>query len=107
MTPATDSDSLDLTYGAASARRRRIVELVQERTFCSVAELSELLGVSDMTVRRDRGRLPAVGLVGRVQGGAGAPAPVMGGFAKGPGPNRDQNLAIAPRAAALVNPHAV
>src|SRR4051794_49457 len=107
MTPATDSDSLDLTYGAASARRRRIVELVQERTFCSVAELSELLGVSDMTVRRDLRRLHVVGLLRSVHGGASAPAPVIGDFEQRDGRNMDQKLAIARRAAALVKPHAV
>jgi len=104
---SSDPDSLDLTYGAASARRRRIVELVQERTFCSVAELSELLGVSDMTVRRDLRRLDVEGLLRSVHGGASAPTPVIGTFQQRDGRNMNEKLAIARRAAALVKPHAV
>ena len=53
-----------------SQRRARILEVVQEQGAARVSELVELLGVSDMTVRRDIERLDGEGLLERVHGGA-------------------------------------
>jgi len=67
-----------LTHGAAADRRRRLADLVHTDGFASVVSLSELLGVSQMTVRRDMRRLASEGAVRLVHGGAtsGPAAPV-------------------------------
>lgn len=51
-------------------RQRRIQELVDERGVVRVAELSELLDVSEMTIRRDLMYLEDQGLLTRSHGGA-------------------------------------
>ncbi|MBX6355109.1 MAG: DeoR/GlpR transcriptional regulator [Micromonosporaceae bacterium] len=48
------------------------MELVSEQGFCTIAELSSALEVSEMTVRRDVGRLAREGKVRRVHGGVTA-----------------------------------
>jgi DeoR/GlpR family transcriptional regulator of sugar metabolism len=57
----------------AGQRQQLIVDEVRRRGAVRVAELTELLGVSDMTVRRDLDVLAAAGLVEKVHGGATAP----------------------------------
>ena len=60
--------------GAASilpaVRRERMRALVGEREFARVAELSDVFGVSEVTVRGDLDVLASRGLVRRVHGGA-------------------------------------
>lgn len=69
-----------LRYGSAPARRDRILELVDEQGFCSTAELSVELGVSDMTIRRDANRLAEDGHVRMVHGGvSGLPPSALAG----------------------------
>jgi len=51
-------------------RRVRIVELLQERRAVRVSLLSDDLGVSEMTIRRDLERLEKEGLLSRMHGGA-------------------------------------
>ena len=51
-------------------RRARIVDLVKERRAVRVSALSEDLGVSGMTIRRDLERLEAEGVLVRTHGGA-------------------------------------
>jgi DeoR/GlpR family transcriptional regulator of sugar metabolism len=51
-------------------RRKTILELIETRNSISVVELSKVLGVSDMTVRRDLRFLWSNGLLERVHGGA-------------------------------------
>ncbi len=58
-----------LRYDTAPARRARLQELVRDGGFRTAAELSEQLGVSEMTVRRDVRRLVAQGLLRSVHGG--------------------------------------
>ena len=58
-----------LRYHSAPQRRARILELVRARNHASVAELSEELGVSEMTIRRDIQRLDAEGAARAVRGG--------------------------------------
>ena len=53
-----------------SDRRTKIVEIVQENGSKSVADLCELLQVSEMTIRRDLRDLDGEGLMRRVHGGA-------------------------------------
>ena len=51
-------------------RRARIVDLVKERRAVRVSSLSEDLGVSGMTIRRDLERLEVEGVLVRTHGGA-------------------------------------
>lgn len=51
-------------------RRARIVELLEQRRAVRVSLLSEDLGVSEMTIRRDLERLEQEGLLSRMHGGA-------------------------------------
>jgi len=56
----------------AKQRQERILELVQNAGGARVSDLVDLLGVSDMTVRRDISTLARKGKVARVHGGATA-----------------------------------
>jgi DeoR/GlpR family transcriptional regulator of sugar metabolism len=51
-------------------RRARIVEILEERRAVRVSVLSETLGVSEMTIRRDLEQLEQAGLLSRMHGGA-------------------------------------
>ena len=51
-------------------RQGRIMELLAEQRGVRVSRLSDLLGVSEMTIRRDLERLEAEGLLSRTHGGA-------------------------------------
>lgn len=55
---------------AVSERREQIVSLIEEHGFISVKELSDLCGVSKMTIRRDLQQLDAEKRVRRTYGGA-------------------------------------
>ena len=54
----------------ARQRQARILDEVQRKGGVRVSDLTELLGVSDMTVRRDLDALARQGLVDKVHGGA-------------------------------------
>lgn len=56
----------------AEARRRRIVDHIRGSGFGSVGQLAQLLGVSEMTIRRDIKALASRHLVRQVHGGANA-----------------------------------
>jgi len=56
----------------AEQRQMLIVEEIRRRGAVRVSELTELLQVSDMTIRRDLDALAASGLVEKVHGGATA-----------------------------------
>ena len=51
-------------------RQQRVLELIKEGITIRVSRLSELLDVSDMTIRRDLITLENQGLVERTHGGA-------------------------------------
>jgi DeoR/GlpR family transcriptional regulator of sugar metabolism len=55
---------------AATARRSRILELLDDRPSVRVSSLAASLGVSQMTVRRDLDALDSEGLARRAFGGA-------------------------------------
>ena len=57
----------------AAHRRGRTLQLLQERPSVGVAELRELFGVSDVTIRSDLAYLADRGLVIRTHGGATLP----------------------------------
>lgn len=102
------SQDLDFTYGGAADRRKRIVGIVQERGFSTVAELSGALRVSEMTVRRDLRRLDDEGLLRSVHGGASAPITgPIGDFGLRSRRQIGVKLDVARRAAAMVEPNAV
>lgn len=93
-----------LRYTRAGARRDALVQIVREQGFCSVRDLSDLLGVSRVTVRRDILQLQADGVVRASHGGVSA---ISGTTAGGPfelrrQQNRVAKRAIARRAAELV-----
>lgn len=91
----------------ARQRQERILEIIRTDGAARVSELIDLLGVSDMTVRRDLEVLASRGLVARVHGGATEVAPrstYEPGFTVKSGLQSEEKVAIARAAAALVEP---
>ncbi len=90
----------------ALLRRKQILQELQAKGGVRLAELSEELSVSEMTIRRDLDALQKDGLIERVHGGAvlaqyGTEEP---GFEKKVLREQGEKAAIAERAAALVKP---
>jgi DeoR/GlpR family transcriptional regulator of sugar metabolism len=91
----------------AKQRQEVILERVRGHGGARVSDLVDLLGVSDMTIRRDIASLARKGLVARVHGGATS---VTGRSADEPGfavksrLQTQEKAAIAAGAAALVSP---
>jgi DeoR/GlpR family transcriptional regulator of sugar metabolism len=70
MTTVQGNDATgSLRYRDASARRDALARLVQQQGFCRVPELSDHLGVSRITVRRDIALLEQDNLVRSTHGG--------------------------------------
>jgi DeoR/GlpR family transcriptional regulator of sugar metabolism len=91
----------------AGQRQQLIVDEVRRRGAIRVSELTELLGVSDMTIRRDLDALSAAGLVEKVHGGAtapGRPSVHEPGFEAKSHRQLEEKEAIARAAARLVEP---
>ena len=91
----------------AGQRQQRIVEEVRRQGAVRVSELTALLGVSDMTIRRDLDVLAASGLVEKVHGGATARNRLSTdepGFDAKSHRQLNEKDAIAQAAAALVEP---
>lgn len=63
------------TYTSAPERRDRIVQFVTDQGYCTITELSGLLGVSEMTIRRDVSRLVRDGRLRGFHGGVGSLSP--------------------------------
>jgi DeoR/GlpR family transcriptional regulator of sugar metabolism len=68
-TVQSDGATGSLRYRDASARRDALAKLVQQQGFCRVPELSDHLGVSRITVRRDIALLEQDNLVRNTHGG--------------------------------------
>lgn len=91
----------------ARQRQERILDEVRLAGGARVSDLVDLLGVSDMTIRRDIAILARKGLVARVHGGATA---LSGRSTEEPGflvkssLQTSEKAAIAAEAAALVSP---
>ena len=87
-------------------RRARISELLQERRAVRVSSLSEVLGVSEMTIRRDLERLEAEGLLVRTHGGAALRRHMVEEplYLENVAANAEQKRRIAESAAALIQP---
>lgn len=91
----------------AAVRQTRILEEVRRSGGVRVSELTELLGVSDMTVRRDLDSLDRKGLLTKVHGGATAldtASSVEPGFEVKKVRERVEKEAIAAHAAKLIQP---
>lgn len=91
----------------ASQRQARIVEEIRRGGGVRVSDLTDLLGVSDMTVRRDLEVLARAGLLHKVHGGAvlaGGRRTDEPGFAVKSALQQPAKEAIAARAAELINP---
>ncbi len=101
--PAADSARAAL----APQRQALILDRVRQEGAVRVADLVEMLGVSDMTVRRDLGVLHARGLLEKVHGGAAAiPGSALfePGFSAKSQLMETQKEAIASAAMRLVEP---
>jgi DeoR/GlpR family transcriptional regulator of sugar metabolism len=87
-------------------RRAHILEEVQRLGGVRVSELTQLFGVSDMTIRRDLDALARRGLVAKVHGGAtrNEPSTEEPTFASKAVRELAEKNAIAARAVALVRP---
>jgi DeoR family transcriptional regulator, glycerol-3-phosphate regulon repressor len=59
------------------ARHARIEKLIRERGFVTIGALSEQLGVTVQTIRRDLGELSDAGRITRFHGGAGLPSSIQ------------------------------
>lgn len=91
----------------AAERQNRILDEVQQRGAIRVSELSRLLQVSDMTIRRDLDALAARGQLDKVHGGATvkrAPSTEEPGFEVKWVRQTSEKEAIATAAAQLVSP---
>jgi DeoR/GlpR family transcriptional regulator of sugar metabolism len=90
----------------AQQRQASILDRVRRDGGARVADLVRVLGVSDMTVRRDIEALAERGLVAKVHGGAIAIEGTTDepGYAAKSVQQRDEKTAIARAAAALVKP---
>jgi DeoR/GlpR family transcriptional regulator of sugar metabolism len=96
-----------LVSNLPAQRQERILSEVSRNGGARVSELTELLGVSDMTVRRDLDALARRGLVKKVHGGATLPrtgSTDEPGFQAKSRRERPAKDAIARRAAELVTP---
>lgn len=92
----------------AHQRQRRIIAELRRSGAVRVADLTEMLGVSDMTIRRDLEQLSGEGLVEKVHGGAvlGEQVAHEPGFAAKSHLALSAKLAIAARAAGMIRPGA-
>lgn len=87
-------------------RRERIIEVLRQQDEVGVVELSQRLGVSEVTTRKDLQQLEEQGYLTRVRGGA-----VVSGrgqlelrFAARQQVNLDEKRRVAARAVELINP---
>jgi DeoR/GlpR family transcriptional regulator of sugar metabolism len=98
-----------MRFDNPSERRAHVVKLVRESGFCKISELSNLLGVSDMTIRRDICRLAEDGFIQAVHGGARTVLPQIGNvdFRLRIERNRDAKRAVALQACMFLEPDSV
>ena len=99
----TDTRSEHLPGGV---RRRRMQTLIEEREFMRVVDLSEIFGISEVTVRSDLDSLASSTLIQRVHGGAmldRSQAVPEQSFEQSAGTSLEEKAAIGSAAAALVS----
>src|SRR4051794_14810480 len=91
----------------AGQRQQLIADEVRRRGAVRVSELTDLLSVSDMTIRRDLDVLASGGVLEKVHGGAtarGVPSTDEPGFEAKSHRQLDEKEAIAKKAASLIEP---
>lgn len=90
----------------ATERHGRILEHVQKKKTVTVAELSRLLDVSEVTVRKDLIKLEQEGLLSRVHGGASVAhfLPLERSFTEKQGERVEEKARIARQALAHIQP---
>ncbi len=91
----------------AQMRHVRILEELHRAGGVRVSSLTEILGVSDMTIRRDLEQMARKGLLSKVHGGATAidtASALEPGFEAKSGRETSEKEAIAAHAASLVRP---
>ena len=86
----------------SAERRQAILDALGRDGKVVAAQLVRELGVSEDTIRRDLRELAAQGLVQRVHGGALAPAPQVGSFARRAETSGTEKAALARAAVALL-----
>ena len=89
-------------------RRQNILDIIARELTIRVSSLSEILGVSEMTIRRDLDYLGERGLAERTHGGAvfiKRRTPGKFQYASSVQTNPDERTRIARTAAALIEPH--
>src|SRR5690625_713215 len=116
MSESVDVNDHTVSPLPVALRRERMLELIGEREFVRVGDLSETFGISEVTVRSDLEALQANDVIRRVRGGlrhllirrvrGGAmlryAMPVEPSFEEAIGANAAQKAAIARKAASLV-----
>ena len=76
---ASTEDGLDkLASSSPDERRERMLALIKEREFALVGDLSDLFGISEVTVRNDLAALTKRGQIHRIHGGAMIPRAAPG-----------------------------
>ncbi len=91
----------------AAARHSEIIARVRDHGVVRITDLSRMLGVSDMTVRRDIDTLSEAGLVQKVHGGAKVPGSLRTdepGFEKKSMREETEKSAIAREALSFITP---
>jgi DeoR/GlpR family transcriptional regulator of sugar metabolism len=98
------ADGLEASFRAPHERRAYILTLLQDREFVGVRELSEVFGMTQMSVRRDLELLAGEGQLRRVRGGAvrERTQKPLRMFAVARERNRAQKLRIARSAARMI-----
>jgi DeoR/GlpR family transcriptional regulator of sugar metabolism len=96
------------TPTSAAARRQAIMRRLHTTGFASITDLSQLFGVSDMTIRRDLKRLSETGELRVVHGGASLPHGTLrtASFASRAGQQAESKRRIAEQAATLIEHNA-
>lgn len=87
-----------------SQRKQHILDVLKQDGQVIAKELSEKLGLSEDTIRRDLRELAAEGLLQRVHGGALPASPAVGDFAARQEIHADEKAAIGRAAAQLIKP---
>lgn len=94
----------------ASRRREQITLLLQEQGYCSIQELAQRFGVSDMTIRRDVALMQSEGKARAFHGGVGsiAPADISGiDYSRRDASMIEAKRLIAEHAVRELSPHSV
>ncbi|GAB3801308.1 DeoR/GlpR family DNA-binding transcription regulator [Humibacter antri] len=107
VVPAPITGAVPDAGAPATIRRQRMLGLIGDRGFVRVSELSEMFGVSDVTVRADLAVLEGTQGIRRVHGGAmpRVTAPLHErSFEEALESSADEKLAIGRRAVELVEP---